>query len=170
MNTTIKICVYKHKNIPHYEFETELIESSDNYVLVYGKPNRKFTHHTKNFTINVKEPDVEYFALNDWYTVGIEKNETGGYKYYCNINEPPRFENNVISFIDYDIDVVNNGSEWQTVDEDEFQINSKKYNYPQEIIDTVLRKEKELRDRITDNKFPFDGWLLNYADIYLKEF
>jgi len=128
----VKIRAYKYPNIPHYEWGAYLLQSNENYVLLYGASNRKFVHHTKKFTTYMDNPEIVYFPLNDWYTVCVQKSEKNvmSYSYYCNICEPPRFVNDTISFVDYDIDLLNDGTGWRLDDVDELLLNNEMYGYP----------------------------------------
>jgi uncharacterized protein len=53
---------------------------------------------------------------------------------YCNVAKPSDFHNGEISFIDLDLDYIQEkNKEWKIVDEDEFESNSIKYKYPVEL-------------------------------------
>ena len=52
-----------------------------------------------------KEPSVSIFYKNRWFNVmGILRK--GGVHYYCNMASPCVVENNIIKYIDYDLDLV----------------------------------------------------------------
>ena len=70
---------------------------------------------------------------------------------------PPEFQEDVLDYVDLDIDILlwKNGKPI-ILDEDEYSLNSKKFQYPA-IIDTNARSSlKELSSLIKKRKFPFD--------------
>ena len=147
----------KQPNIPHYEWQGELLEQTDDYVLVICKPGRKLTHHTKGKTFTVNNTSLEYFFFKEWYTVAIEIEAGKINSYYCNIAKPSIIENNEISFVDLDLDLIKRpGEDWQVVDEDEFVINSEKYNYSADLKDKAIAALADLQDKVRKREFPFN--------------
>ena len=100
----------------------------------------------------------EYYWLGRWYNVFRFHEPNGDFRnYYCNINMPPEFQEDVLDYVDLDIDILlwKNGKPI-ILDEDEYSLNSKKFQYPA-IIDTNARSSlKELSSLIKKRKFPFD--------------
>lgn len=160
MSEIIKIKALKYGEIPHYEWDTALIEHNPEYLLVKGEANRKLIHHGRGATFTCENPSIEFFPFNEWFTVSVEKVSNNQLNYYCNISMPSRFTNNVITFIDLDIDLVRrHNNDWCVIDKDEFIENSQKYCYPSELADKVIEEERHLIQKINNCQFPFNSWL-----------
>jgi protein associated with RNAse G/E len=158
--STVKIKSLKYSNFVNYEWDTTLVEHTENYLIVKGEINRKLVHYGRGKVFTMENPAIEFFPLDDWFTVSVEKLANDSLKYYCNICKPSKFQDNELSFIDLDFDIIKHpGDDWTVVDEDEFIINSKKYNYPLQLIDKAIEEKNKLLHKIHNNIFPFDGWI-----------
>ncbi|MGE6258515.1 DUF402 domain-containing protein [Heyndrickxia sporothermodurans] len=160
----ISIHALKYPNILHYEWSGDIIERTSDYLLVLCKPGTRFTHHTRGTSEIKSNAWLEFFPLNDWYTVSMELNQGKIVSYYCNIALPPVFIKNRIQFIDLDLDIVKGQSEeeWNVVDEEEFEINRIKYNYSSEMIEGAVNALKRLKEKIKMKEFPFND------EVYVK--
>lgn len=124
MRNIVKICSLKYDGMLNYEWSTTLLECTCKYLLVKGEANRKLIHHGKGKVFSFENPSIEYFPFNEWFTFSVERAESGKFNYYCNICMPAKFENNVLSFIDLDFDIIKQpNGEWTVVDQEEFIIN-----------------------------------------------
>ena len=167
MKQIIKCTSLKYDKSINYEFETTLIEKTSKHLLVLGEVGRKLIHHKRGKTFTFYKPCIEYFQFEEWYTVAIEKRAENKFFYYCNIAMPPSLDDNVLSYIDLDLDVLREpDGDWQLVDEDEFIENSKKMNYPPDVITKAKEEVKKLLDTINKKQFPFDGWLIDKLEKY----
>lgn len=152
----INITALKHPNIPHYEWQGELIKSTEEFVLVLCKPGRKLTHHTKGATFTINNTSLEYFSLKEWFTVAMEIEQGRITSYYCNIAQPSTFNEPTVCFVDLDLDFVKRkNSDWQVVDEDEFEVNSIQFNYSTELIEKAMQSLEELKSKVRNKEFPF---------------
>ncbi|MDY0393977.1 DUF402 domain-containing protein [Virgibacillus halophilus] len=102
----VKIKALKYPNLPHYEWEGEILQISSDYVLVKSKPGRQLIHHTKNAVFTINNTSLEYFSLKEWFTAAMEIDEGNIVSYYCNVAKPCLLNNSVLSFIDLDLDLV----------------------------------------------------------------
>ena len=100
----------------------------------------------------------EFYWLDRWYNVFRFHEPDGSLRnFYCNINMPPKFENGVLDYIDLDLDVV----VWkdfsrQILDVEEFEENSRAFNYPDGLREKVCDSLSELIGLIDNRAFPFD--------------
>lgn len=101
---------------------------------------------------------TEYYWTDRWYSVFRFCEPTGELRnYYCNVNSPPRIEAGLLSFTDLDIDVlVAPDFSYQILDEDEFAVNSKHYQYPTALRTCVHQAVAELISLIQGRRFPFE--------------
>jgi len=100
----------------------------------------------------------EYYWLDRWYNVFRFQEPDGNFRnYYCNINMPPTYQNNVLDYVDLDIDVlVRDDLSLKMLDEDEYRRNSEVFNYPDELKASVERSLEELLNLIRNREFPFN--------------
>jgi protein associated with RNAse G/E len=102
---------------------------------------------------------VEYYWLDRWYNVfrflapgGVLRN------FYCNVNKPPSFDGQILSYIDLDIDVVVEPDfSFSVLDLDEFERNVLRYDYPLEIQISARSAVDELIGLIQARAFPFNN-------------
>lgn len=164
------VMVYKYNEKLHYQWEASIIEHTDKYILVYGTPERKLIHYTKGKIYDCDTYSIEYYPLDDWFTVNIDIHDNGELDYYCNICMPAKFKQGNICFIDLDIDLIKNKQgDWTVVDEDEFEVNSIKMGYPKDIIENSKKSLNNLIFKIKQEEHPFNGFLHKYITKLRKE-
>lgn len=102
---------------------------------------------------------VEYYWLDRWYNVFRFLNDAGETRlYYCNINMPPRLENNSLTYVDLDIDVlVQPDFSYEILDLDEFEANARRYNYADHVKKAAQAALDDLISLIETNQFPFQN-------------
>ncbi len=100
----------------------------------------------------------EYYWLNRWYNVFRFHEPEGDFRnFYCNLNMPPIFQNDVLDYVDLDIDVI----VWKDFlyeihDLDDFKINAEKFEYSKKLKQTVEVQLNYLIQSIQNRDFPFD--------------
>ena len=157
MNNSMTIKALKYPNIPHYEWKGELLDKTDEYVIIKCNPGREIIHHSKGQVFTINHTTIEMFSLKEWYTVAMDIEENKIISYYCNIAKPSILKDNELSFVDLDLDVVKmKDQDWEVVDQDEFIENSVKYQYPQELKEKAIQALKQLQDKINNKEFPFN--------------
>lgn len=108
-------------------------------------------------TIPVGTISTEYYWLDRWYNVfRFAELDRKLKKFYCNINMPPKFDGQVLSYVDLDIDVlVEPDWSFSVLDVDDFEKNIKRYNYPVEIQHQAREAVTDLIALIETRAFPF---------------
>ncbi|MEI7025875.1 DUF402 domain-containing protein [Paenibacillus sp. y28] len=112
-------------------------------------------------------PSVAFFLPNQWFNV-IALLEEGGVRYYCNIASPPYLNKRVLTYIDYDLDViVNPRGEVQIVDQEEYDAHKLNYHYS-DIVDQKVRAGLEsLLDLIRQRGSPFrEETVMEYFELW----
>ncbi|NGP45100.1 hypothetical protein G4V62_09060 [Bacillaceae bacterium SIJ1] len=66
MGKRIKIKALKYADNIHYEWTAEMLEHTDEYVLVLCKPGRNLVHHSKNKVFTIDNTSLELFSLKEW--------------------------------------------------------------------------------------------------------
>ncbi|WP_394236168.1 DUF402 domain-containing protein [Niallia oryzisoli] len=165
MKKLINVKGLKHPDISHYEWQGELLEQTDDYVIIHCKPGTQINHHTKNKAYTTNNHWLDFFFKKEWYTVSIEIENRKIITYYCNIALPPIIGNSQISFVDLDLDYVKKHDEnWKVVDEDEFELNSSKYNYSAEMKQSAIEALEKLKKTVRNKEFPFQNEVLDLLD------
>ena len=156
-NKIITINSRKFNNKIHRTWEASLIEQKDSLLIFVGK-----------FEIEVKHPELgiirrgtisyEYYWTDRWYNVFRFHEPDGKLRnFYCNVNMPPKFENNVLDYIDLDIDVfVLKDFSYRILDLEEFEENAQYFKYSKELCSKVKESLNELISMIETKVFPFD--------------
>ena len=108
-------------------------------------------------TIPVGTISTEYYWLDRWYNIfRFAESDRTLKKFYCNVNMPPEFDGEVLSYIDLDIDVlVEPDWSFKILDVDDFERNAKLYHYPSEVQQQARQAVTELVALIESRSFPF---------------
>lgn len=171
MCKSLTVKVMKYPNIPHYQWESNVIMQTDEYVILHSKKGRKLQHFTKKKVFTLDYDTIEIFFFDKWFTVAIDIFIDGETEYYCNISKPCKFIDCALTFVDLDIDVVKKRNEsWQVIDLDEFRCNSEFFKYPNDLKERALSEQVLLMERIKKRKFPFNGFLIPFVEnVFNKE-
>lgn len=157
MKNIVTINSRKFDGSIHRSWQCDLMEETEDYWLFYGEFEKEISHE-KLGVIRRKTLSYEYYFKDKWFNIFRFHEPEGELKfYYCNINMPPVFANEVLDYIDLEIDVlVQKDLNYEILDEDEFEENLLKYNYQPELIYQVEKNMDELTSLIQNRYFPFD--------------
>ena len=164
----LMIYCYKHDgSLEHTSDEAIVLENSDD-VLVCGNRRTMITEKDgRNHMTN--EPAVLFFYKKHWFNV-IGQLKKYGLFYYCNIASPYVIEDNIIKYIDYDLDLrVFPDGGFRVLDRNEYNYHKKIMKYSDEI-DSILKDELSyLIEQKRGEKGPFaQGIVQKYYDILQK--
>lgn len=114
-------------------------------------------------------PAVSFFIPGIWYNI-VALIEENGIRYYCNIASPPYLQGDVLTYIDYDLDVIRTtDGGCFVVDQDEYELHSHLYHYPQMVNDKVQEGLASLLLRIERGQAPFqDEQVTAYYEAWLQ--
>ena len=100
---------------------------------------------------------TEYYWLDRWYNVFRFSDPDHSLRsFYCNLNIPPNFDGSVLSYIDLDVDVlVKPDFSYEVLDQDDFEVNAEKYEYPDYVRHNVANALEGLIKLIESKSFPF---------------
>jgi protein associated with RNAse G/E len=100
---------------------------------------------------------IEYYWLDRWYNVFRFLNDNDETRlYYCNINMPPKLKDEVLTYVDLDIDIlVQPDFSYQVLDLGEFAANAARYGYSEEIKRHADAAVDELISIAETRQFPF---------------
>jgi protein associated with RNAse G/E len=133
-----------------------LVSRSDELIVLVGRFDSDVEHSDLGF-IRSGTVSFEHFWLTRWYNIFRFHEPDGKLKaWYCNIAMPPTFDGSVLDFTDLDLDVVVwPDMSYQVLDRDDFERNSLKYGYPDDVRRTAEEAVNDLRLLIDNRAFPF---------------
>jgi len=140
----------------HRSWKADLIGKHDDLLIFVGVFEHE-VRHPKLGVIRRGTISYEYYWTNRWYNIFKFHEPEGALRnFYCNLNMPPVFENEVLDYIDLELDVlVSNQFEVEILDLEEFEENSALYGYSEELIAKTFETLDELLGRIEKRSFPF---------------
>ena len=145
-----KIHCYKHNGEAYQASEeTIILDIKDEYI-VCG-----------NYMVDVTEPEGHSYKTKELAIIYF-------YKHNCNMASPYIIDDNVIKYIDYDLDLrVFPDGGYKILDHNEYKYHKKKMKYPEEI-DIIINKElQKLIKMRKNNEGPFDRKeIKKYKDLY----
>lgn len=100
-------------------------------------------------------PAVTFFIPKLWFNI-VALIESGGIRFYCNLASPVHQVEGVLTYIDYDLDVISypDGA-MHIVDRDEYEANKYAYHYSQDVQQKVTEGLRLLTERIRAKREPF---------------
>lgn len=101
-------------------------------------------------------PGVSFFLPGKWFNI-VALLEEEGVRYYCNVASPFYQSGNVLTYIDYDLDVIlNQKGDVYILDEDEYNKHRRQYHYSMEVEEKVKAGLDELLELVKGRREPFD--------------
>ena len=164
----LKIHCYKHNGKIHRAWEEVIVLYKDDDVLVCGNNKTKVTEHDGR-SYNPNEPEIMIFYPNYWFNVIAQLRKRGVY-FKCNLASPYLIDDDVIKYIDYDLDIkVFPDGSFKILDRNEYNYNIKLMNYPEDLVKVINSELNDLIKIKKSNKIPFDNnYILNYYEILNK--
>lgn len=156
-NKKITVNARKFDNSIHKSWKCKLLTENTDYWIFLGKFEREINHSQLGI-IRRGTISYEYYWTHKWFNVFRFHEPEGDLKYYyCNINFPPKFENNTLDYVDLDLDIlVKKDLSFEILDQDEFEENAKIYNYSSDLKTKIGQAVEELLEIIQQRQFPFN--------------
>jgi protein associated with RNAse G/E len=155
----ITVCTYKYDGSEHRRWRARLLRQEDSLLVLDAQFEEEIRHPLLG-TIAAGTVSLEYYWLDRWYNIFRFLQPTGEVlNFYCNINTPPLLHENVLSYIDLDIDIlVAPDLSYSILDEDEFNANAARFKYPTEVRHRAHLALKELIALVESQQFPFSSF------------
>ncbi len=168
-NSFVYIQSFKHDGTLNRTWDQGFVLESDenHFVIVTNKTWVIEKDGRKWFT---REPAIGYFYTKRWFNV-IAMIRSDGIYYYCNLASPVLYDGEAVKYIDYDLDYkIFSDNRILTLDEDEYETNFQKMNYPLEI-DVIIKNEmKRILEDYKNQKKPFDRqYIESHFEQYLEQ-
>ena len=156
---------FKHNGKVHRTwYQTYLIEDNEEYVAVGS--THSFVIEADGRRWHAIEPAVSIFMKKRWFNCVCMIKSTG-INYYVNIASPTVFENNVIKYIDYDLDFkVDPEFSIKTLDEFEYKKHKKLFNYSADLDEVINYNFNKVKQSIINKEFPFSHEVVD--ELYKK--
>ena len=152
---------FKYDGKIHYEQSLEFIKKDENHLVLKGGKGRNLVHHTRNAVYTFNDTSLEYFFIDRWYTAALVFNDSGEViSVYCNIAYPCVISENIVEFIDLDVDVIVKNGVIKVVDLDEFEDHKILYGYSKELEIKVFNTVNQLKQNIRNGIYPFNRDIL----------
>lgn len=156
----IQIHGYKHDGSLHRVWTNSFVVDDNESYLVTGNQRTKVIESSGR-SWYTKEPALCYFFEEEWFNI-IAMFKKDGIHYYCNVSSPYVYDSEAIKYIDYDLDIrVYPNGRIVVLDRKEFETNSKKLNYSEDIIKIANHAISELKSWIKEKRPPFDDVTVN---------
>lgn len=152
--TYVRVESYKHNQKLHRAWDQTMVLHVSDSVLIGANDNVKVTE-ADGREWRTREPAICTFGRGQWFnTIAMIRDD--GVHYYCNIGSPFTLRNDVLSYIDYDLDVkIFPDLSYVVLDEEEFAIHSQQMNYPPEVTARVKRAVNEVISWIREKRGAF---------------
>jgi protein associated with RNAse G/E len=154
---SIVVSVLKYDGLEHRRWPAKIANCEDSLLVLEASFDTEIQHDLVG-TISSGTISTEYYWLDRWYNVFRFSDADRRLKnFYCNVNQPPLFDGRVLTYVDLDIDVlVAPDFSYKILDVDDFEANSRRYNYPEEVRAQAHRALQELIALIDTRAFPFN--------------
>lgn len=162
------IVAFKHNGKVHRTwYQTYLIEDNEDYVAVGS--THSFVIEADGRKWHAIEPAVSIFMKKKWFNV-VAMIKTSGINYYVNMASPSVVEDNIIKYIDYDLDFkVDNTFYIKTLDEFEYKKHKKSLNYSEDLDEVIKYNFNKVKAMIEKREFPFSHDIIDeFYKQYLK--
>ncbi|WP_373681351.1 MULTISPECIES: DUF402 domain-containing protein [Aneurinibacillus] len=166
--TPFRIESYKHDQLFHRSWDKTILLHRSDTVLIGGNDNVRVTE-SDGREWRTREPAICTFGRGQWFNT-IAMIRTDGIYYYCNIGSPFLFRNDLLTYIDYDLDVkVYPDMSYNILDKEEFALHSRRMQYPQDVIQLVHKGVQEVVTWIQERRGPFHpGFVERWYERYLQ--
>ena len=152
----ITVRVLKYDGAEHRRWSAHLARREGSLIVLDAEFEFDVQHHLLG-DIQRGTRTIEYYWLDRWYNVFRFLNSDGSTRlFYCNVNTPPTFADDMLTYIDLDIDIlVQPDLSYQVLDLEEFEANAALYVYSREIKRQARTAVDELISLIEKREFPF---------------
>ena len=147
----------KYDGSLHRSWTCKLVQRRGQLLEFVGRFDRDVAHDAIGL-IRKGTISHEYFWLDRWYSIFRFHEPDGALRnYYCNINMPPTFSDGVLDYVDLDIDIVVwPDFRYDVLDRDDFERNTLKFGYTDDMLSRVDDNLAYLIKHIEGRDFPFD--------------
>jgi protein associated with RNAse G/E len=154
----IEVQTFKFDGQLHRTWNAKFVRQEGSLIVLDARFQDEIEHELVG-TIASGTHSLEYYWLDRWYNIFRFAEPNGELRnYYCNVNVPPTFAGEILSYVDLDLDIlVAPDFSYQVLDEQDFESNAQIYRYPEQVQQKARRAVEELVEMIEARAFPFGG-------------
>lgn len=154
---TITVRARKYDGSEHRNWPAQVLKQEGPLIVLDACFDQEITHDLLG-TIIAGTTSIEYYWLDRWYNVFRFSQPEGDLRnYYCNVNIPPEFDGESLSYVDLDIDIlVEPDFSFRIVDLEDFEANAARYGYSEGVQQSARKALTELVGLIENRTFPFN--------------
>lgn len=162
----IKIIAKKHDNSFHRSWEKNTILKNTAKEII-GVNERTLVTNSDLSSFRTTNRALFYFSKEKWFNIIHIDDHLNPY-YYCNLSSPHEVKDDVLTYVDYDIDVeVDKNFNYQVLDLNEFEMNKIHFNYSNQIDNLLKASMKDLIKTIEKRELIFSKEILSaYYNLY----
>ena len=135
----LKVHCYKHNGKIHRTWDKTVVLNETNEYLICGNNKVKITEATGR-SHRTKETAIVFFYKKRWFHVTAQFKNNGLY-YKVDIARPFLVDNEIIKYIDYDLDIkIFPDGSFRVLDRNEYKYHKKIMKYSEEL-DLILQRE-----------------------------
>ena len=164
----IRVQSYKQDGSLHRSWDNVMIiDVTDDYIVTGSCASRVVECDGRIWY--TKEPAVSIYFLKNWFNI-IAMIRGQDVVYYCNIASPSLEDNNVVEYIDYDLDLkLFPDDTIVELDRKEYLFHKEKYAYSDDIDIIVNHEFDRVQDVMKKRLFPFiDEKMKEYIKVYYQ--
>lgn len=152
----ITVRAHKYDGSEHRSWNANLVRQEGSLLVLDATFGEEIKHDLLG-TIAPGTKSIEYYWLDRWYNIFRFAEPTGELRsYYCNVNVPPAFDGQVLSYVDLDIDIlVEPDLSYRIVDLDDFEQNAELFGYSEDVQSKARQALERLVELIEARAFPF---------------
>jgi protein associated with RNAse G/E len=157
IGNVITVRSYKYDGSEHRHWPAQLVNQSGSLLVLDAKFEADVEHDLLGLIASGTH-SLEYYWLDRWYNIFRFGNPDGSVRsFYCNVNQPPEFDGQVLKYTDLDLDIlVNPDFSYHILDQEEFEKNCRIYSYPETVKLEAQNALCELQTMIETRAFPFN--------------
>ena len=152
---TVIVNSRKYDGTVKRSWQADLAQVSPGFLELIGRFESDVEHPELGL-IKAGTISHEYFWTDRWYNIFRFHEPTGELRnYYLNLTMPPTFSNDVLDYIDLDIDIlVWPDGRSDVLDRDDFESNAQTFGYPEELKQKVELELETLLTMIRRDELP----------------
>jgi len=155
---TILVRTCKYDGSEHRNWQAQVSKQEGSLIVLDAEFPDEIVHDLLG-TIASGTHSLEYYWLDRWYNVFRFAQPDGSLRnYYCNVNVPPTFDGETLSYVDLDLDIlVEPDFSYRILDVQDFEKNAEHYVYSAEVQANARQAVDALLRMIETRAFPFNS-------------
>ncbi len=152
----MRACKYDGRE--HRRWPARVLRREGSLIVLDAKFPEEVIHDSLG-TIVAGTQSLEYYWLDRWYNIFRFSQPSGELRnYYCNVNVPPSFDGETLTYVDLDLDIlITPEFSYNLLDLEEFEDNTVRYGYPAEVVANAHEAVNDLLKMIRERAFPFNA-------------